>query len=231
MPPQLHTWTTVWVAAVVLWTLPARAQESQRRDDPYFALKLMLGLGGTVSTGGANVTVAGATISGNGSASDNLRPTFGGGVQYMHPLHRYFALGGVLAAQSWQSRAGDDANASRNLMFDLSIVPQGRLPISDSIELYLALPIGLSLDAWNEASVSAAGVTVNADHALGLNLSLLAGARFALSKSVGLLLELGYTMHSFSHDVHVQIPNVLGVTVASVDLTLEQVALNFGVFF
>jgi hypothetical protein len=228
---RLRTSTAVWVAVLALWALPARAQEPQPRDDPYFALKLMLGLGGSTSRG-ANINVNGATLNGvNGAASDNLRPTFGGGVQYMHPLHRYFALGGVFAIQSWQSRGGDTANASRNLMFDLSVAPQGRLPIGDSVELYLALPLGLSFDFWNEVSVAAAGVSVKADPALGFNLSLLAGARVALSKSVGLLAELGYTMHSFSHDVHVDVPNVISVDAASIDLTLEQLALNFGVFF
>jgi hypothetical protein len=227
----VRTSTAAWVGLLALGALPAQAQESQSRDDPYFALKLMLGLAGSAS-GGASINVNGATLNGaNGAANDNLRPTFGGGVQYMHPLHRYFALGGVFAIQSWQSRGGDNANASRNLMFDLSVAPQGRLPIGDSVELYVALPFGLSLDYWNEVAVSTAAVTIKTDPALGFNLSLLAGARFALSKSAGLLLELGYTMHSFSHDVHVEVPNVISVNAASIDFTLEQLALNFGAYF
>jgi hypothetical protein len=210
------------------------SQDKSSMDEGYFAAKLMLGFAGTV--GATNNNVAGANVS--ASSSDKLRPTFGGGAQYMHPLHRYFVLGGLFAGHSWQNRNGGNAGTSRNTMLDLAIVPEGRLPITREVELYLALPVGVSLDFWNgpKAYFAAAGlvnIDVSADTAVGFNLGLLFGARFALSRAFGLLAEVGYTLHSFSHDINVQ-ANVAGFSAggsASVDLTLEQLAVNLGVYF
>jgi hypothetical protein len=230
---QLRSMTLVALASLSLLTAqaPAHAQEqapqqSSSLDGPYFAIELMLGAGGTLSTG--SVSAAGVTV--NASGSDDLRLTFGGGAEYMHPLHRYFALGGRFGIASWQSRGEHNAGASRNLMLDLSLVPQGRLPITSTIELYLGVPIGLTVDFLNSVSASVTGLaSVKADPGFGLNLGLLLGARFALSKNVGLFTELGYGLHKFSHTLSVQ---ALGVSASgNMSLTLEQIALNFGVFF
>lgn len=202
---------------------PAAAQsDSGSRDEAYFALKLMLGLAGDASVD-----------YGNASSNDDLKLTYGGGLAYMVPLHRYFALGGQLAIQSWQTKGGDNLNTDRNVMGDLALVPQGRLPLTHDIELYIALPLGLSLDILNGASYDLLGlglVQFDADNALGFTVSLLFGARFALSDNFGLLAEVGYTRHDFSHDVHAQALGV-GATVNGIDVTLEQVALNLGAFF
>lgn len=247
MRGQLPVWLSVSFGLCVLQQVSlAHAQDDSSPtaalDSAYFAVKPMLGVGGTMSTGGsatAGVNLNSINIGGGvavtGSGSDKLRLSYGGGAQYMHPLHRYFALGGLFAAQSWQSRAGNSTNASRNLLLDLSLVPQGKLAVSDTIELYISVPIGLTVDFFNQASLSAAGLSVSADTGVGYNLSLLFGARFALSRAVGLLAEIGYTRHAFSHDIRVDAPNIPGFmlsgTVANIDLTLEQIALNVGVFF
>jgi hypothetical protein len=234
---RLPTSTVCFVAALVacaLHTRPAAAENKTALEDPYLALKLMLGVAGSASSSGGSVNIGGATVSSSGtSISNDLNPTFGVEAQYMVPLHRYFALGGLFAVQSWKAK-GTYANDSRNLLLDLSVVPQGKLPLTDTIELYLSVPIGLTLDFWNQASgsVTVAGVnaSTSADTAVGYNLSLLFGARFGLSRSVGLLAEVGYTRHAFSHTVT---GNALGLGGGGVsaDLTLEQLALNLGVFF
>src|ERR1043165_5220464 len=95
------------VLATTLMATHAAAQnnaQTQSRDENYFAAKLMLGIGGDVD----------ASI-GNASGSSDAELTFGGGFGYMVPLHRYFVLGGQLSVQSWQSKAGDNANADRNV--------------------------------------------------------------------------------------------------------------------
>ncbi len=216
----------VVLAALLCGQAHAQEQDNgnaSNQDDPYFALKLMLGLAGSASAG--NVSVGGTTF--NASGSTDLHPTFGGGFEYMHPLHRYFVLGGLFGIHSWQTSGG----GSRNLMLDLSLVPQGRFPVTPDVELFLGLPVGLTLDFLNNASASAAGVNVSAGTGVGFNLALLFGARFALSKSVGLLAEIGYTLHDFSHTIKVQTP-IAGISAsASADYTLEQLALNAGVYF
>jgi hypothetical protein len=98
------------------------------------------------------------------------------------------------------------------------------------------VPIGVSLDFLNQVSANAGGVagaSVDADPAVGFTVSFMAGARFALADSFGLLAELGYSIHSFSHDVSVS-ANVgaLGGSVnTNVDVDIGQFALNAGVFF
>jgi outer membrane protein with beta-barrel domain len=218
------------VLATALIGARAAAQDkaqTQSRDENYFAAKLMLGIGGDVD----------ASV-GNASTSSDAELTFGGGFGYMVPLHRYFVLGGQLSVQSWQSKAGDNANADRNVMGDLTLVPQGRLPLTHDIELYVAVPIGLSLDFLSRSQVTAGvaglgGASVDVDPALGFTVSFMAGARFALADSFGLLAELGYSLHSFSHNVTVS-ANVLGVgggASTDVDIDIGQFALNAGVFF
>jgi hypothetical protein len=227
-----HARVLALMSCCVLASTTVHAQETKSQDDPYGLVKLMLGVSGKMSSSGGSANVAGITATASGaSVSDNLRVTFGGGAQYMHPLHRYFVLGGLFSAQSWQSSSQHSAGGGRNLMLDLAVVPQGRLPITDTIELYIGLPLGVTLDFLNGPSVMAAGVNVSGkDTAVGFNLSAVFGARFALSKSVGLLAEIGYALHAFSHDITVAVP-VVGTVSASADITLEQLALNAGVFF
>jgi hypothetical protein len=215
----LRTVPTVLAFVVVAWcTRPAAAQtQVESRDDGYFAAKLMLGLAGSASASVGNV-----------SGSSDADVTFGGGFAYMAPLHRYFVLGGQLALQSWRTSNG---NGSRNLMGDLTVVPQGRLPVTHDVELYVSVPIGISLDFLNQVGANVSGIAnVDADPAVGFTFSVLAGARFGLSDNFGLLAELGYTLHSFSHSVTAQ---ALGVTATTgnIDVDIEQLALNLGVFF
>jgi hypothetical protein len=216
------------VLATALIGAHAAAQDkaqTQSRDENYFAAKLMLGLGGDVDVS-----------AGNTSASGNAEPAFGGGIAYMVPLHRYFVLGGQLALLSWKAKNNGNTNNDRNLMGDLTVVPQGRLPLTHDVELYVAVPIGVSLDFLNQVSAGVAGVasaSVDADPAVGFTVSFLAGARFALADSFGLLAELGYSLHSFSHDVSVSanVGGLGGSVSTSVDVDIGQFALNAGVFF
>ena len=242
---------------VSLLTTPSYAQDSATLDRNYLALKLMLGLGGSgsvetdsVSFGNVNVTVGNP-----GKNSAKLLPSYGLAAQYMLALHRYFALGGQLGLMTWKtggesaclaSNAGTcavtvngNSNASRNLDLDLDVVPQGRLPISNTFELYLSLPIGLTLDFWNqpEASTSITGIAsadVKTNTALGFNVSLLAGARFALAEHFGLFTEVGFTHRQFSHEVTTT-GSLVGIAIpsakANAHLTLDQFAWNIGAFF
>src|SRR5262249_23503216 len=113
---------------------------------------------------------------------------------------------------SWQSSGGSRNRTSRNLGVDLGIVTQGRLPMTARWELYLAVPVGLTLDFWNEASMrgfigdgpSSTPSTVvvpgqaHPRPALGFRLGLMLGTRVALTDHFGLCAELGYLRRSAS---------------------------------
>lgn len=200
----------------------AHAQEARSQDDSYVALELLLGVGGEVDT---EVDVAGFS----GSGSVDLDPSFGGALSWMHPLHRYFVLGAQFGALSWEAENASD----RNFLVDALVVPQGRLPLSDAVELTLSLPLGLLVDFWGGDSVDAqaAGVGVSADvsPAVGFELGLLLGVRYAVSQDVGLLARLGYVMHSFTHSADV---NVAGVSASQdFDVSLGQPRVQLGVSF
>jgi hypothetical protein len=213
------SWLVALAAASLLDSAPALAQE-RAIQQPYMAAKLMLGLGGEVEME--------APL---GSFEDDLELSWGAGLQYMARLHRHFALGGLLGFQSWQSDGRDDANLDRNVLVDFAVVPAAMLALSGEVELYLALGLGLSMDFIGDNAVSFGGGLVNAeiDEAIGFALLPVLGVRFALSRDVGLLAELGYSLHSYEHEAEGTVGGVTGTT--DFDLDLGQLALNFGVFF
>lgn len=197
--------------------------------DPYLGVELMLGFAGDMEV----------EVSEGASIDFTPDVAFGGGVIYMHPLLQYFALGGRFAVLSW--RSDSDGPGSRNLAFDLAAVPQLRLPLAAAVELYVAVPVGITLDLLNELEGSAdlsfagvsAGASVDADAGVGWNIAGMVGARFAVSSGFGLFAEIGYGLHQVSHDVRVQLGVGAASTEATADLDVSwsQVALNVGAYF
>jgi hypothetical protein len=217
--------TSIVLASFALLAVPglASAQEARSQDDSYVAIELALGVAGEADV---EVDVAGAS----GSGSVDLDPSFGAALSWMSPLHRYFVLGAQLGVLSWTAENADD----RNLLLDLLLVPQVRLPVSDPLELTLSLPLGLLVDFWGGDSVNAqaGGVTVSADipPAVGFEIGLLFGLRYAVSQDVGLLARVGYVMHYFTHSAEVTAP-VVGTVSQDFDISLGQPRLQLGVSF
>ena len=216
---QLALLATLGLASI------AQAQDDSNpraQDDSYLALELRLGVGGEADW---EVDVAGF----DGSFETDLEASFGAGVAWMSPLHRYFVLGAELGVLSWKPDNADD----RNVLLDLALVPQGRLPVSDEVELTLSVPVGLVVDFWggDEFSAMAGGVSASADVSpgFGFEIGFLLGVRYAVSTDVGLLARLGYVMQSFSHEVEGQAAGVGG----SVDVnpSLGQPRIQLGVSF
>jgi hypothetical protein len=226
---------------LVLAAVPsAHAQEhSPALDDPYFGVELMLGFAGKVSLEAGSVEVGNATVTASDADSDeyDAEVGIGGGILYMHPLHRYFALGARFAVQTW--RSDSNADTSRNIAFDLSLIPQVRIPLSRTVELYLSVPVGLTFDLLNEIDAAVnfpnlmTGASVDADPGFGWNLAFMFGSRFAVSRDVGLFAEIGYALHSVSHDVHsrLEVGGGAGEVVVNLDVLWSQIALNVGVSF
>jgi hypothetical protein len=202
-----------WICGFSCLLTVANAQ-ADAVDDGYFAAKLMLGVAGE-----ADVELDGLP----GSLESDLELTYGAGVQYQHPLHEHFSLGGQVSLRSWQTEAGDAANADRNLLLDIDLVPAARIALEHDAELYLAVPVGLALDFWGEDDFG--GDAAEVGTGIGLNVAFMLGARFALSDGFGLLGELGYELHSFTHEV-----TVANVS-ADADVSMGQLAINLGAFF
>jgi len=189
----------------------AFAQDLENSDDGHLAVKLMLGLGGEAELDVENDPVG-------FEPEDDMELGYGLGVAYMHPLHRFFALGGQLAIFSWTTDGLEEINADRNMLIDLSLVPQLKYAVSRSVELYASLPLGLTVDSWGE------------DECLGFNLALMLGVRGALGDSWGLLGEIGFVYHAFTHTVEAEAP-VVGDIENDFDVSTGQIGLNVGVWF
>jgi opacity protein-like surface antigen len=202
---------------------PAAAQE----DKPYLAAKLQLGIAGNVAT---DAGVAGLS---SGSVDQDAEVSYGGVFGYMHPLHHFFVLGAELGVQSWQTESGSDLDLDRNILADLSIVPQGRLPVGGIVELYVSLPIGIALDFFNgfdSLDVGGGAVSADVDPAVGLAFSALVGARITLLGGFGFIAEAGYSLHSFSHSIDAEAANV-ALGDVDVDVKVEQFVVRAGVYF
>jgi hypothetical protein len=214
----------------------AQAERDEPLDDRYAVVKLMLGFNGRVAIDPHAPPPA--------SDSYDLSTSFGVAAEYNVPLHDFFSIGALLGVTSWRSSPGSDASASRNLDFDLALVPRGRFVVSPALELYVAVPIGLALDFLNELNLSNslslpvlgtnAGISIDGGSALGFMIAAMVGARVALASGFGLIAELGYVHHAFTHSVTTNF-DLAGLASTSVKtnlaLSLGELALNIGVFF
>jgi hypothetical protein len=205
--------------ASLLVCVPAHAQEARSQDDSYVALELLLGVGGEAEL---EIEVPGV-VDVTGDA--DLEASFGGALSWMSPLHRYFVLGAQLGVLSWTVEDADD----RNLLTDLLLVPQGRLPVSDDLELTLSVPVGLVVDFWGGDDVNAGAVMADLAPAFGFEIGFLLGLRYALSPSVGLLARLGYVMHTFTHEAELETP--VGDATQDLGISLGQPRIQLGVSF
>jgi hypothetical protein len=214
---RLFAWLMPLAALVA--AAPAEAQEARSQDDSYVALELLLGVGGEAE---AEIEIPGL---GDPTVETDLEASFGGALSWMSPLHRYFVLGAQLGVLSWTVEDADD----RNLLTDLLLVPQGRLPVSDDLELTLSVPVGLVVDFWGGDDVNAGAVMADVAPAFGFEIGFLLGLRYAVSSSVGLLARLGYVMHSFTHEAELDV----GGASATQDLgiSLGQPRIQLGVSF
>jgi hypothetical protein len=77
-----------------------------------------------------------------------------------------------------------------------------RLPLSASLELYLMLPVGPSVQVLNGEPM---GRQTLSDTALGYHLSAVFGSRIALSARVGMFVEAGYLLRSVEHELDIGI--------------------------
>jgi hypothetical protein len=214
----MHARLPFITALLICASSSALAQDLQNETDGHFAGKLMLGFGGE-----AEVETEDAVLGFDASGQNDMETSYGLGLSYMHPLHDYFALGGQLALLSWTTDALEDGDADRSTMLDISLVPQVKYAVMDNLELYASLPLGLTFDFFGEDEY----FNLEVSGGFGFNVALMLGARVALSDGFGLLGELGYSYHSFSHELKEEITDVT----ADFDISMGQLALNLGVWF
>lgn len=202
------------VVCIAALSSSAFAQDIRNDTDAYLAGKLLLGFGG-------DGEIEFDELGGFGGDTD-MELSYGLGAAYMHPLHENFVLGGQLGVASWTTDLFEDFDLDRNTWVDLSIVLQGRIAVTDIIELYASLPLGLAFDFVGEDDVANSEVGTG----FGFHFALMFGARVALDQDWGLLGELGYAQHTFSHSTE-----ILGMDGPDLDVSAGQLQLNLGAYY
>lgn len=108
-------------------------------------------------------------------------PGIQAGAEYV--LMKYFALG-VETRLNWaRTRAGDE----RVMLWDLVVKPRSNYRLSSApVELYVALPVGLSVSNWPEEI---------AEGKAGATLGISGGANYFFTSHFGLNVEMGWLWH------------------------------------
>ncbi len=128
----------------------------------------------------------------------DLEPSAGFGLRYVAGLSPYFGIGALFEALTMEP---DERDAKRRWVIDFSLRPEVRYAFrvgEFTLEPYLAVPIGFTaamLDDYDDAR------SPHGDEAWpGLNLGVMAGARFITEVGLGGFLELGWRHHqAWSH--------------------------------
>jgi hypothetical protein len=224
------------------------AQSEPQLPQQYLSVKLGLSVAGSLSASSDAVTLKhdegepAVTVAPVDSKGDLQSPSFAAEVDYIFALHRYFGLGALLGFQTWHSKpAADLLKEGGSYGFDAGAVLQPRLPIGSNFELYLSIPLSLTLSllneykTWTELPHGTQGTAESVGPTFGLGLGVLVGARYALGSHFGLLLELGYQRYMFTHTVQFQISEEVdhdgSGTGLGLNLVTQQFRINAGVFF
>ncbi len=199
------------LSALVIYALaPAGNASAQQGGTDLRAFgQLYLGLAGEVD----------AEVEALGTSSQNevdldASPGFGAGVDF--GLHEYVALGGLFRFLSMSS---DDIVVGPYVIdvdvtvLDFDLLPRLRYPFDKKGEIYLAVPVGLSLFIPDAD---------DADDELGWNISMVIGGLYAVSDNFGLFAEIGYFVHNGSTS-----RTVLGIDVET-SLSAGQLGLSIG---
>lgn len=194
----------------------ALAQNIENDTHAYLAGKLLLGFGGDAELEADDLGGL------DPDTETDMELSYGLGFAYMHPLHENFVLGGQLGLASWTTDLFEDFDLDRSMWIDLSVVPQGRIAVTKIIELYASLPLGLTFDFFGEDDFAGGEVGTG----VGFNFALMFGVRVAIDEDWGMLGELGYALHSFSHPTE-----VLGMDGPDFDVSAGQLQLNVGAYY
>jgi hypothetical protein len=180
-------WIALGSVAVAAFPHDALAQDLENETDGYIAGKLAVAFGGAVQV----------EVQGMDGGGDDMEASYGINIPYTYALHDWFALGTQLALQSWTTSDLESLDIDRSVLVDIALVPQGKTAVSKGLELYVSMPVGVTFDFFSEARFAGGEVSGG----LGFNLGLFLGMRVALAERWGLLGELGYSYHQFSHSL------------------------------
>lgn len=125
---------------------------------------------------------------GEGTVSLDLDPSIAAGLRLVHPMQTYVTLAAELRFIRWRNEDAED----RNTLFDFSVMPAARYVFdlgSVELEPYLGLPLGLTVNLFNEDLPDVGKGSV------GFHIGLFAGITLQLPFGLGIFLETGWLHH------------------------------------
>jgi len=154
--------------------------------------------------------------------------SIGGFLEYTK--HKNVHFGGIVGSQFWTADELDDVGIDRNTFLDISPFLKVLAPFADGKgEVYAMVPIGLTVSFLNEDFEEPAKWQPPLETtAVGMNVSILAGASYMFNETVGGLVDIGWNYHSMTHEIERQY--VGGDGVDEIEITMSQFALNVGFF-
>lgn len=240
--------TVVVVVAIGLgMSSPGSAQSEPQLPRQYLAVKLGLSIGGSLAAHIDASTLKHSKVDApfvlpaidRDSRLKSASPL--AEIDYLFAAYRHLALGPLLGLHSWRSETGEALGEATSLGFDVGLIVQPRLPLGPRFELYLSIPLSLTLSilneykAWTELQYLNKGNAERVDPAYGWGIGAVLGARYALTSSVGVLLELGWQRYAVTHDVQFRSTDTPDDTGSGATLGLElatsQFRVNAGVYF
>lgn len=184
---------------------------------PRLILKGLFGFGGDVRIRGGAIDVP----------DPGLRTSLGVAVQSEAPLSRYFSFGGLIGALWINPEAIEGVTLDRNFLVDINIIPKFRLPFDLGVnhgEFYVGVPGGLTLSFLDRTFEDTLGDDVRIG--LGFNVGVVVGAQFFLTRSFGILGEVGYQYHWIRHTADDPLAGTFDA-----DLSFGQFVVNAGIVF
>jgi hypothetical protein len=176
----MHRHVPWWLCAVALTVLGTASHVEARdydRDDPTRIYGgLWLGFGGDIEYEGRDVGDLGKTI--GGQAGVDVR------------VGRWLSLGGEARVGGFDVGQFDD----RNRLIDLDFKPRLYIPLHAPVEIYLAVPIGLTIPRLSD--VDGRGQDEN----IGWNVGVGPGLNVFLTHGFGLNVEPMWMFHHFGVD-------------------------------
>ncbi len=150
----------------------------------------------------------------NRGPDDDLEATLGIRAHLDYDIARWVSLGGFARLSWWE---GDEILEERNMLFDIGPRIAGHYDWRE-FRFYLAGMPGLLISKLNNDYN-------NIDNpAVGFTMSIAPGVEYWFNSDIAVYTEfLGWVGHYFSHDIE----NSRG----DIDISLNQVAFNFGVVF
>ncbi|MEZ4267642.1 MAG: PEGA domain-containing protein [Myxococcota bacterium] len=177
---------------------PDRGEEAFEGEDPPPPPKLRhqrtqirpyLNLG---FPGKAKITLTDSFLE-TASGDSDLNLSYGFGLYLDIPMRSVFALGVELGFGTWTTKFHSDSDLGPNFNVDIGFVPRFRVPIKDVAEIYLSIPVGLTIGVDKTVGLDDNEKTTNVGP--GVYLGLYLGGKVYVTQSLGIFLEGGWTAH------------------------------------